>query len=133
MSAAPARFSISPAVPNGMVRDARPRMRMPSGSPSFAWPDSMGGMATARLPHFCVSKAGPSTTRKSNACGAKKACRSQDTTNHASAYMITSIPSSGCVRCTRTTSGVWILSRTGCSGDAATRCSPLSTSTHVSV
>ena len=38
-----------------------------------------------------------SITRKSSACGAKRGCRCQDVTKHASAYMITSIPSSECV------------------------------------
>ena len=57
-----------------------------------------------------------STTRKSSACGAKRGCRFQDATDPASDYMITSIPSSECVPCIRTTSGVWISSRTGCSG-----------------
>ena len=133
VSGAPARFSISPAVPNAMVRDARPRMRMPCGSPSFAWPDSMAVMAIARLPHSCVSRAGPSTTRKLNACGAKKACRCQDAINHANDYRITSIPSSECVPCIRTTSGVWISSRTACSGDAATGCLPSLMNTRASV
>ena len=133
VSGASARFSITPAVPNGMVRDARPRMRMPCGSSSFAWPSNMAVMAIARLPHSCVSRAGMSTTRKSNACGAKKACRCQDATKHANDYMITSIPSFACVPCTRTTSGVWISSRTGCSGDAATGCSPSLMNIHVNV
>ena len=67
-------------------------------------------------PHSCGSKAGTSISRKSSACGAKKACRSPDATKHANDYMTTNTPSSGCVPCIRTLSGVWTLFRTGCFG-----------------
>ncbi len=133
MSGAPARYWISPAVPNAMHPGERTTMRRSCGSPSFAWPSSMAAMAIARSLRSCVSRAGPSITRKSSACGAKKACRCQDVTKHASAYMIIDIPSSECVPCIQTTSGVSTLSRTACSGDAATGCSPSLMNTRASV
>ncbi len=73
-----------------------------------------------------------STTRRSNACGAEKACRSQGATKPTSDHMTIHIPSSENVSCIRTTSGVWTLFKIGCFGDADTRCSPSSMNTHVS-
>ena len=130
VSAVPARFSISPAAHNAMHPGKRPRM--PFDLPSYACQNSMADTGIARSPHSCGSKAGMSTTRRSSACGAKKGCRSRDVTDPASGCITTSIPSFACVPCTRTTSGALTLSRTGGSGDAATRCSRSSMNTRAS-
>lgn len=123
VNVAPARYWVSPAVPSGMHPGKRMMMRMPCGSPSFAWPSSMAATGIARSLYSCASKAGMSITRKSNACGARKACRCRDVTGPASAYMITSIPSSECVSGIRIISGAWTSSKIDCFGDVVTRCS----------
>ena len=124
-------YLVSPAVPNAMHPGERMRMR--SGSPSSAWPGSMAAQAPARLPHACISRDGESITRRSNACDARKGCRSQDATEPANTFMIIDMPSSACVPCIRTPSGVSTLSRTGCFGDAATGYRPSLMSTHCSI